>query len=178
MSGNLGNATEAVLKELTEVEGAIVSFIIPDIVRYELISGANPEKRKKVHEKLEKFKSLSVSKDVLLLAALFDKMYETPMVERTDKKPAGMRHGVGDNILAATIFKESTLFLTANDRDFPGPFFKNIRWYEIKYHKEKRPACTYYTLLAPEREIIKRALDFMETEEKRLKDSPTRLDDH
>lgn len=71
---------------------------------------------------LNLFRNIHVDMEVLIFAGLM--------------KCLGIRKN-GDSIIASTSFLNNALILTANHRDFPEPYFKEIKFWPVDYRTDK-----------------------------------------
>ena len=91
--------------------------VITDYIQFELLKQAK-DKDSALLKKLKLFGKLNTTESTLLLSGLLCGVYKKAHVPRTVKD--------GDLIIATTAFLSQSLLLTANQDDFPFPFFPMI----------------------------------------------------
>lgn len=129
-------------------------LVISEISVYELIKGANPNKRTLVFKTIKDYKRLEITQEILLFAALFEKIYKL----QKDLEIVKREFNDIDKIIAATSFHENAFLMTGDTNDFPRPFFKELIWKSIEYKRRNKPITNHICVLRPEFEIIKSGL--------------------
>ena len=114
---------------LIEIHKIGLSLAVSEYSRFELIRGAKVSTEKELLETFEKFKFYSISTEVLYASARIETLYrmEKIMCEKISD---------GDKIIAATSILLNAPIITANGRDFPWPYFKEINRTPIVYSEK------------------------------------------
>lgn len=124
---------------------------VSDFVRFELIQGATVDHEREIITKyLADLPKLPVDQRTLHLAANLVPFY---------KDVAGVEIDAGDRIIASSVVMANALILTENCRDFPEPFFKEIKRWRIEYDKNGLPACSYVYLKEPDNQELLRCAE-------------------
>jgi len=141
------------------LESKKADFFISEITFYELLKGADKDKIAEVYKRILKIKRLDITKEVLVLAAIFENMYKQEHTKQK-KNPEIVKKAYSDidKIIAATSFIENIPLITGDFLDFPRPFFRETDWLPLNYKKNKRPVTNHICILKPASEIIKRGI--------------------
>jgi predicted nucleic acid-binding protein len=139
--------SERIMECLREVVGAGYDLAISDISFYELLNSAPIEKEVAVIRALTGVKRFFVKKSVLIAAAHMGCMYSADKVhpEQID---------VGDKIIAATAVVTNSVVFTANARDFPSPFFRELARKTLQYERKGQPVFLSAVFLEPDIGVI------------------------
>jgi predicted nucleic acid-binding protein len=99
---------------------------ISDISIYELLKGANANKEQEMRNILNLFQRYYLTENVLIASAQLETLY------RADKI-FPKQIGDGDILIGATAILTGSLIITANFRDYPLPFFKEVERFSLSY---------------------------------------------
>ena len=141
----LADAFNAYIADLVE-RG--FDFAISTITIYELLKGANKKTKEKMVKLLHQFTKFELPENVLETAAELETVYKLENIQPKEIEDA-------DEMIGATALLSYGLILTANARDFPDPYFKEIERKFITFEeKRERTKIIVVYLLKPEAEII------------------------
>lgn len=125
-------------------------FAISAITIYELLKGANKKTKEKMVKLLKQFTKFELPENVLETAAELESVYKVENIQPKEIEDA-------DKIIGATALLSYALILTANARDFPAPYFKEIERKIITFEeKRERTKTIVIYLLKPEATIIEK----------------------
>lgn len=116
---------------------------------YEILRGIKVAKEKQILEIIKKFPSYAITNQVLLFAAQLDSLYKS---EQINVSSPGI---IGDELIAATAILSDAYILTANMRDFPQPYFKEISREYINFTVSNYIKTIVVGLLQPDTHLIK-----------------------
>jgi len=116
---------------------------ISDFTIFELLKGASPESEGKALASLQGIKRYYVTKRVLVAAAHLECIYQQNKIPKESIDS-------GDKIIGATAVLTNSLIFTANTRDFPRPFFKEILAIPIVYSKDGKQHIINTAFLEPD----------------------------
>lgn len=139
MTKNMSNSIISYLYELSQEK---TKFFISSVSIYELINGANKDKQEKVYETIKSYERFEISDEVLVLAGMLEKTY------RTENYLNRLFFSDMDKIISATCILENTKLITGDRNGFPAPFFTEVSWQRIDYHKNK-PVSQWICILEP-----------------------------
>lgn len=124
---------------------------ISDVSVFEILNEIPADKEGEASKLLAGFAHYAVDQNILLAAAQLGCVYKRHFIELKiqEKMPEP-----GDKIIASTSFVGNALVCTANTRDFPSPFFKEIARQILQY--ESGGVITFMPIyfLEPQRELI------------------------
>jgi predicted nucleic acid-binding protein len=103
---------------------------------FEFLDGANVKKEYGLNRLVGNFNIFGVDRNVLAAAAHLGTYYK-------DHDDELKKIGPGDKIIGATAILNQCILLTANGRDFPEPFFKEVNRILIEYELKKQPKALY-----------------------------------
>lgn len=119
------------------------SFAISEITVYEFLCSSNEEERKDMTQLADQIKNYSVSREVLVYASKLFHLFRTKDQNRRFDSP--------DMIIASTSIINKTFLLTANQRDYPEPYFIELDVFPLIFiSTNKRSQCILVSLLAPD----------------------------
>ncbi len=120
---------------------------ISEYAIYELLRGANKIIESKRRKVLTQFKRHKIDTIVLSTSALLATLYN-------ENGLGGKTFSDGDQILASTAILTNSIILTADGRDYPLPFFKEVKRWALEYTKTRKSPCILYAL-EPDYNILK-----------------------
>ncbi len=127
-------------------------YAISTITIYELLKGANKRTKEKVVKLLRQFTKFELPENVLQTAAELESVYKIDEIQPKEIDDA-------DKIIGATALLSYGLILTANARDFPAPYFKEIERKFITFEeKRERTKTIVVYILRPEAAIIEQRI--------------------
>ena len=115
----LGQILE-ILKELSGVYEIVAS----KYTYFELVRKGTKDVRDVV-KSFDQFKTFEINEKVLFIAALLYYIW-------------GPKSHDGDCIIASTALLNSAYILTANNTDFPEPYFKEVKFWNVNFPRENR----------------------------------------
>lgn len=145
----LAEVTANLISELLE-NGNIL--YISEFTHYELLRGANSEKRKKATDELKRYITISQSSERLERSTLLWTAYQNaPSIKGNLNSISDI-----DVFIGSLVFTDQhPLLLTADFNDFPRPFFKEVEIASLSYEKSRgNKACQYYYFLEANNESL------------------------
>ncbi len=115
------------LEYLQNLQKDHYELIISQFSIHEVLKQSQPKNESKLIQLLNLFKTLEVTRDILILSGLINTFYK---LESKDRKIED-----GDLIIAATAFLNNSLILTANRNDYPTTFFEELQVKPILYQE-------------------------------------------
>lgn len=106
----------SILKEAVELGYGIA---VSELVYFELLNEASIEKEYTIFTNLDGVPRFSISKKVAIVAGRLGSFYKESGIDPKQIES-------GDRIMAATSVLNNCVIFTANIRDFPAPFFKEM----------------------------------------------------
>ena len=116
------------LNNITTLQEKDFDLGISQFTRFEILKKASPpQKQKEMIELLDKFKSFTVTDEVLIISGILNTFYKSENIQREIDD--------GDLIIATTAILNQSLILTTNRIDFPTVFFEEVTVNPILYQK-------------------------------------------
>lgn len=133
---------------LREAVTANYDLAISDISFYELLNAAPPSVESEIVNRLAGAKRFFVDKKTLVVASHLGCLYAAEKINED-------KISVGDKIIGAAAVLFNALIYTANVRDFPQPFFRDVARKPLFYKKNNGTDAFMYTaFIEPDLDVI------------------------
>lgn len=138
---------EKILEVLRYAVSLGYGLAISDITYFELFNEIPVKKEQEMVSVLANISRIYVKKKILVAAAHLGSFYKEHNLPPEQFSP-------GDKIIASSAILTNSIIYTANARDFPTPFFKEIERKMIDYQNKEYPVCLPTYFLEPQLDYI------------------------